>query len=168
MNMQDAHGVVYHGASATRRTDYLYRVSLKCLVRNKNGEVLVVKESSRTWWDLPGGGMDHGESIKDAIAREMKEEVNLTGDFTYRVIDVDEPALLGAHNFWQLRLVFAVTPQNMLFTTGGDGDAIAFKRPEVFASSESKVERRIYRYARLTAEIDKAQGRGYCISLPVT
>lgn len=146
MSDQTTHGVVDH-KEQLRRTDYLYRISLKCIIRNANGEVLVVKETGRNCWDLPGGGMDHGESIKLAIAREMKEEVNLAGDFTYRVIDVDEPALLSAYNFWQLRLIFEVKPTNMRFSAGDDGDEVSFINPQDFKHSESKVERWIYKYS---------------------
>jgi 8-oxo-dGTP pyrophosphatase MutT (NUDIX family) len=147
MPTQNSLGVINHEHPSTRRTDYLYRISLKCLVRNDKGEVLVVKETGRTWWDLPGGGMDHGEDIKTAIAREMKEEVTLEGEFDCRVIDVDEPALLSAHNFWQLRLIYEVMPHNMTFTAGEDGDEVTFKNPDDFQDSESEVERRIYRYS---------------------
>ncbi|HKX72674.1 MAG TPA: NUDIX hydrolase [Candidatus Saccharimonadales bacterium] len=147
--MPDPHGIVLHGPNATRRTDYLYRVSLKCLIRNEQGEVLVVKETGRHWWDLPGGGMDHGESIATAIAREMKEEVNMEGDFTFRILDVDEPALLSPQNFWQLRLVFAVTPERMVFSAGDDGDKIAFMSPSAFKGSEIATEKRIFDYAAL-------------------
>ncbi len=146
MPIQNSLGVISHEHPSTRRTDYLYRISIKCLVRNDKGEVLVVKETGRTWWDLPGGGMDHGEDIKTAIAREMKEEVNLEEDFDYRIIDVDEPAHLSAHNFWQLRLIYEVVPRSMAFTAGEDGDEVEFKDPNSFKDSESEVERRIYRY----------------------
>ena len=146
MNKQNAHGVV--AQPANRRTDYLYRVSLKCVICNERGEVLVVKERGRDWWDLPGGGMDHGERIKDAIAREMKEEVNLRGDFEYNVIAVDEPAHLGEHNFWQIRLIFVLRPRNFAFSAGDDGDEIKFVDPRVFKNAANSVERRIYEYAQ--------------------
>jgi 8-oxo-dGTP pyrophosphatase MutT (NUDIX family) len=142
-------GIVQHEASS-RRTDYLYRISIKGLIRNQNGEVLVVKETGRDRWDLPGGGMDHNESIKLAIARELKEEVNLDGDFTYKVISVDDPAYLEALDFWQVRLIFEVTPADQAkFSAGEDGDQVAFMDPSVFRNSELEVERRIYKYASL-------------------
>jgi len=149
MAIENPQGVISYDQSKNRRTDYLYRVSLKCLVRNDQGQVLVVKETGRDWWDLPGGGIDHNEDVKTSIAREMAEEVNLAGDFTYRVIDVDEPAYLDAHDFWQLRLVFEVKPENMTFSAGEDGDEIAFMNPDDFQNSENKTERRIYRYSTL-------------------
>lgn len=149
MSEQTALGIINHKTS-NRRTDYLYRISIKGLVRNEKGEVLVVKETGRDWWDLPGGGMDHSENIKLAIAREMKEEVSLEGNFTFRVIDVDDPAYLKNHDFWQVRLIFEVKPDSMSFSAGEDGDEIAFMSPETFKKSESEVERRIYRYANAT------------------
>jgi len=141
------HGVIDHDGS--RRTDYLYRVSLKCLVRNEDGGILVVKESGRDWWDLPGGGMDHGEDIRSAIAREMEEEVNMQGDFEYRILEVDEPRHLDRHNFWQLRLVFEVKPQTPVFSPGEDGDAVAFVSPDVLKNSEHLAERLVFKYSKL-------------------
>ena len=132
--------------SNDRKDDFLFRLSLKLLIMNERGEVLVVKEAGRTWWDLPGGGMDHGEDIKTAIAREAREEVNLEGDFTYRVISVDSPALLEHASIWQVRLIFHVTPENMNFSAGEDADEIAFLSPETFKDSTVDVERRIYDY----------------------
>lgn len=148
MTKQNSLGVIDQGKS-DRRIDYLYRISVKSLIRNEKGEVLVVKETGRDWWDLPGGGMDHGEDLKATIAREMEEEVNLSGDFEFRVISVDEPAYLDAHDFWQVRLVFELKPVNMEFSLGEDGDEVEFINPEQFKDSLSEVERRIYRYANI-------------------
>lgn len=148
MTTHNSHGVIVHDNS-NRRTDFLYRVSLKCLILNSKKQVLVVKETGRTYWDLPGGGMDHGEDLKSAIAREMHEEVNLEGNFTHKIIEVDEPAHLNAHNFWQLRLIFKVEPTNMVFSAGEDGDEIVFMDADAFKNSEHEVERRIYKYANL-------------------
>jgi 8-oxo-dGTP pyrophosphatase MutT (NUDIX family) len=137
-------GIINHDA---RKTDYLYRVSLKCVIKNAKGDVLVVKESRRSWWDLPGGGMDHGESVQSAIAREMSEEVNMQGEFTYRVLAVEEPALLSPHNFWQIRLIFEVKPVHMIFSPGDDGDEVAFMDAEAFKDSETNAEKLVYKYA---------------------
>ena len=59
-------------ADNPQRQDYLFRVSLKAVIFNEKNEILIVKESGRDWWDIPGGGMDHGESIKEALARELR------------------------------------------------------------------------------------------------
>ena len=121
----ELYGVIKHPDDA-RRTDYLYRVSIKCIVMNELDEILLVKESGRDWWDLPGGGMDHGENIKSAIAREMKEEVNLTDDFTYKIVHVDDPKELENIKVSQIRLIFMIKPEIMEFSPGEDGDEVAF------------------------------------------
>lgn len=151
MSRQASIGVVCHGGSA-RPTDYLFRISIKCLIRDDEGKVLLVKETGRSWWDLPGGGMDHGESIKSAIAREMKEEVNLKGGFTYHIIDIDEPAYLQAQDFWQLRVIFEVKPTVYEFSAGEDADEVAFIDPSVFEAAGTDAERRIFTYASLSAK----------------
>ena len=51
-----------------------YRVSVKALIKDKDGRVLVLKENQATW-SLPGGGIDHGEDAKLGIIRELKEEL---------------------------------------------------------------------------------------------
>jgi ADP-ribose pyrophosphatase YjhB (NUDIX family) len=150
MSEQVSLGAIDHSHS-NRRTDYLYRISIKSLVRNEKGEILVVKEAGRTYWDLPGGGMDHSEDIKTAIAREMKEETNLEGDFEYKIIAVDDPAYLSLHDFWQVRLIFELQPENMAFSRGEDGDEVAFIHPDSLKDSTNEVERRIYTYANIAS-----------------
>lgn len=68
-----------------------YRVGLKALIRNNKDEVLLVKENSDKW-DLPGGGLDHGEAPEDCLRRELLEETGLTG------LIIDQP--LVVKSFW--------------------------------------------------------------------
>lgn len=146
MSGNAVHGIVSQDHLG-RKTDYLFRISIKALVRNHEGKVLVVKETNRDYWDLPGGGIDHGESISDALAREMHEEVSLTGDFTYRVIAVEEPKLLERVSVWQTRIIFEIEPVNMTFTPGEDGDEVMFIDPEELRFSSVPAERKIYEYS---------------------
>lgn len=69
--MSAVHGIITH--QTNRPIDYLYRLSLKALITNANGDILVVKEIGRHHYDLPGGGMDHGEDFRQALARELAE-----------------------------------------------------------------------------------------------
>lgn len=132
------------------KADSLFRLSAKGLVRNESGQVLVVKETGRSGWDLPGGGIDQKESIKQAIARELHEEVMLTGDFTYRIIAIEEPALLKRAQIWQVRLIFEVKPESMIFEPGDDGDEVAFIDPEQLKDSDDLHEQKVHEYSLLT------------------
>lgn len=136
----DSYGVVHH-PNGEDRIDHLFRISLKALVLNNRGEVLLVKESGRHNWDIPGGGMEHGETIKKAIQRELAEEVNLTGDFAYQVIATESPTYIQTIKMWQLRIVFAVWPENDAFSPGDDGDEIYFASIEDLKKSERAHER---------------------------
>ena len=52
-----------------------YRVSVKAKIK-QNNKILLVKEDGKKW-DLPGGGLEHNETIEEALKRELKEEVGL-------------------------------------------------------------------------------------------
>ncbi len=128
--------------------DSLFRVSLKCFITNSEGKVLAVKETGRGSYDLPGGGIEHGEDIQTAISRELHEEINFTGDFTYEVIGVDDPAKLVTRDVWQLKLILKVTLDSMEISAGKDADEIAFVNPNDFRSSTALPEQKIYEYAK--------------------
>lgn len=51
-----------------------YRVVIKGLVRDSSGKLLFVQERSDSW-DLPGGGLEHGEDVTKALKREFLEEL---------------------------------------------------------------------------------------------
>jgi 8-oxo-dGTP diphosphatase len=46
----------------------------------KDGKILLVRheKNGKSYWLLPGGGVDFGESAGEALIREFKEEVGLT------------------------------------------------------------------------------------------
>lgn len=56
-----------------------YRVSLKAIITSEHGEILLVQERDKGW-DLPGGGLDWGESPKSALIRELHEELGCAGE----------------------------------------------------------------------------------------
>ncbi|MDO5859326.1 NUDIX domain-containing protein [Methanobrevibacter sp.] len=69
--------------------DIPYGLTVRGIIKNENGEILIVKRhpKSRTdpeMWELPGGKVEKGEFFVDALIREIKEETNLdaeVGDF---------------------------------------------------------------------------------------
>lgn len=48
-------------------------VSATAIVVNERNEILLIKEPKRGW-EMPGGQVEEGESLKDAAIRETKEE----------------------------------------------------------------------------------------------
>jgi len=133
----------------SRPNDFLFRVSLKAVITNNKGQILVVKENGRDWWDIPGGGLDYGESIKEALARELFEEVAFKGEFSYEAILIEDPRHLVKRNVYQTRVTFAVTPDNFKFSAGADADDVMFVNPDDFKNSELITDRKIYEYSQL-------------------
>jgi 8-oxo-dGTP diphosphatase len=54
-----------------------YRVSVKGLVIDETGRFLLSREDNG-YWELLGGGLDHGENPLNGLEREILEETGLT------------------------------------------------------------------------------------------
>lgn len=59
--------------------DCLYRVAIRVLII-QDDKILLVREADDDWWALPGGGVDHGETVESSLAREIKEELGVPAD----------------------------------------------------------------------------------------
>lgn len=122
-----------------------YRVSLKAIIRNKKGEVLVVKEKGSKW-SLPGGGIDHEENFEDGLRREMYEEVKIAQPFSANIIGVD--AFFLPHKEAYLMWIVSELTFNepLLYGVGEDADAVAFMNPALFKNSEFLSEQLVYKW----------------------
>lgn len=54
------------------------RIAAGVVIRNLQGDVLLVKPTYKDGWDVPGGYVEPGESPRAAAARELKEELGLS------------------------------------------------------------------------------------------
>ena len=54
-----------------------YRANVGIVITNDKQQVLLAKRYKQDSWQLPQGGIDHGESDLDALFRELNEEVGL-------------------------------------------------------------------------------------------
>jgi 8-oxo-dGTP diphosphatase len=65
--------------------DDLYFLGVKALIRNNEGEVLLMKIGKREFgyqgqlhWDIPGGRVERGETPMQTLQREISEETGIT------------------------------------------------------------------------------------------
>lgn len=57
----------------------MYRTGVSALIKNNKDEFLLVNLHSfeEKYFAIPGGGLDEGESLEDAVYREIKEELGV-------------------------------------------------------------------------------------------
>lgn len=126
----------------------VYRVSLKAIIRNDKGEVLCVKENGSDW-TLPGGGLDHGETIEQGLDRELHEELEFAADTHYTYESVGHDVMyIHSKQAWNMWALFNVTFHQTMpdFLPGVDGDAVAFIDPAMFKESDWSAQQIIYRW----------------------
>ena len=60
------------------------RIRVSAILRWQ-GRVLLCRQEKpgKEYWLLPGGGVDGGETLLEALHRELSEELALDGDFTF-------------------------------------------------------------------------------------
>lgn len=61
--------------------EYTHFVSVAGMVCNDKDEILMV-ESPRRGWEYPGGMVEPGEALQDALIREIKEEAGVDVEIT--------------------------------------------------------------------------------------
>jgi 8-oxo-dGTP diphosphatase len=86
------------------------------VLQDGDGAVAVIRRQrgDDTWYLLPGGGVEHGESVEEAAAREALEELG---------VEVEIGALLATVHFWRggvesVQRHFAATITTGTFGTG--------------------------------------------------
>jgi 8-oxo-dGTP pyrophosphatase MutT (NUDIX family) len=88
-------------------------LGVRAIVLDGNDRVFLVKHSYVAGWHLPGGGVEPGESVLDALRRELAEEgcIEIVGEpilhglfFNSHVSRRDHVAVYLIRNFRQNRL----------------------------------------------------------------
>jgi len=102
----------------------LFSVSVKALIVDDEGKFLMVKENNGVW-DLPGGRLENGENIVDALKRECLEEIGVEVD----VLDKIPAAAVSAQHRagdWFLMLGYTVKPLSLDFKKTPEAEEFAY------------------------------------------
>ena len=59
------------------RGELIISAGVDAIVRNGEGEVLLIRRADGGTWDLPGGAVEPGETPSAAVVREVREETGL-------------------------------------------------------------------------------------------
>jgi ADP-ribose pyrophosphatase YjhB (NUDIX family) len=69
------------------------RPGVAAIIQDAAGKILLQRRSDNGLWGLPGGSVEIGESVRDAIIREVREETGLTVDVVRLVGVYSDPRL---------------------------------------------------------------------------
>ena len=108
--------------------------SVTAVVVDDTGDLLLVHKTDNDLWALPGGGVDPGESVSEAVLREVLEEtgmdvevVRLSGVYT-------NPRHVMAYDDGEVRqqfsLCFVARLLGGTLTTSSETSEVAFVPPE--------------------------------------
>jgi ADP-ribose pyrophosphatase YjhB (NUDIX family) len=86
-------------------------LGVRGIALNETGQVLLVKHTYLEGWWLPGGGVDRGETLSQAVLREMREEAGLVSEQRPRLVSIhsNEKFFPGDHVAIFLIEAFAMT-----------------------------------------------------------
>lgn len=128
-----------------------YRVSVKALIHDSTGKILVIKENQDTW-SLPGGGLDHGEDPIKGILRELNEELKIERAEVSDIACV-KTFYLEHKQAWLMWVVYDVTISDTEFIYGDGVTAAMFLDAETLASSDDIFEKMVYEVSHRTNRV---------------
>lgn len=110
-----------------------YRLSIKGLILDETRTKFLVVLEDNGWWELPGGGLEWGESPEDGLKREFHEEMGLT------VTEVAKfPSYLmtgkNMNDNWSVNVVYEAKVKNLNFTPSDECREIKFISPSEIGS----------------------------------
>lgn len=82
--------------------------SVVAAVVNDRGELLLIHRTDNHLWALPGGGHDIGESIRDTVIREVREETGIEVEVTGLVGLYTNPNHVMAYDDGEVRQQFSI------------------------------------------------------------
>ena len=71
--------------ATSSRNSAQFRIAVFALIFDEDQRVLLAHRRDIDWWNLPGGGMEQGETVEEAVRREVREETGLEVEVKYLV-----------------------------------------------------------------------------------
>ncbi len=94
--------------------------AVSAIVTDDRGALLLIHRTDNKYWSIPGGGIEPGETVRQATAREVKEETGIDIEVIGIVGIFSDPGHVAAYDDGEVRQEFSIC-----FTTRILGGEIA-------------------------------------------
>jgi 8-oxo-dGTP pyrophosphatase MutT (NUDIX family) len=82
--------------------------AITAIVINNSNELLMIERSDNGYWAVPGGAQDIGESVVDAVKREVAEETGIVVEVVYLTGIYSDPRHVIAYDNGEVRQEFSL------------------------------------------------------------
>ncbi|MFD4461316.1 NUDIX hydrolase [Nocardia sp. NPDC058480] len=100
------------------RTDYFHdpaapqpnaiKVAVSAVVLDELGRILMIRRTDNDLYAIPGGGLEAGETVSEAVAREVLEETGIRVEVTDLVGVFSNPEHVIAYDDGEVRQEFSI------------------------------------------------------------
>ncbi|WP_280263594.1 NUDIX hydrolase [Nocardia abscessus] len=100
------------------RTDYFrdptappansIKVAVSALVQDEEGRILLIRRTDNGKYSIPGGGLEAGETVAQAVVREVQEETGIEVTVTELIGVFSDPNHVIAYDDGEVRQEFSI------------------------------------------------------------
>jgi ADP-ribose pyrophosphatase YjhB (NUDIX family) len=111
--------------------------AVSAVLADDDGWILLIRRTDNNYWSIPGGGVEPGESVSQATAREVREETGIECEVTGLIGIYSDPGHVAAYDDGEVRQEFSIcfTAQILRGTlqTSEESSEVRFASPQEVA-----------------------------------
>jgi ADP-ribose pyrophosphatase YjhB (NUDIX family) len=129
--------------------------AVSAIVTDADGRILLIRRTDNGYWSIPGGGLEPGESLRQAVAREVNEETGMDCEATglVGIYSDPDPGHVAAYDDGEVRQEFSICFTTRLLggeiRTSGESSEVCFVAPSDLAGYKihPSIQTRIEHYS---------------------
>ncbi|MBC7707609.1 NUDIX hydrolase [Polaromonas sp.] len=102
-----------------------YRISIKGIVIDADGRILLSREDNGKW-EMLGGGLDHNEDPIDCLSREVREETGLEVTYVSKAPLYFVTSKREGKDTYLANVIYEIKLKNMDFTPSDECQELRF------------------------------------------
>jgi ADP-ribose pyrophosphatase YjhB (NUDIX family) len=126
--------------------------AVSAIVTDDQDRILLIRRTDNNYWSIPGGQVEPGESLPQAVTREVAEETGMRCEVTALVGIYSDPGHVAAYDDGEVRQEFSICYATRLLggqlQTSAESSAVRFVSQDELPgyTIHPSIQRRIGRY----------------------